>query len=78
MQVFTHILLKPLLLMLVKQLKPTIRSFGLGELHISKGKQEFGFAIKTSLVPKLIGKPKAINDRLMTAQFPLTKNAVLH
>ena len=37
-----------------------------------------GFAIKTSLVPKLIGKPKAINDRLMTAQFPLTKNAVLH
>ena len=38
-----------------------------------------GFAIKTSLVPKLIGKPKAINDRLMTAQFPLTKKtAVLH
>ena len=32
-----------------------------------------GFAIKTSLVPKLIGKPKAINDRLMTAQFLLTK-----
>ena len=29
--------------------------------------------IKTSLVPKLIGKPKAINDSLMTAQFPLTK-----
>ena len=36
-----------------------------------------GFAIKTSLVPKLIGKPKAINDRLMTAQFPLTKNNCL-
>ena len=32
-----------------------------------------GFAIKTSLVPKLTGKPKAINDRLMTVQFPLSK-----
>ena len=33
-----------------------------------------GFAIKTSLVPKLLGKPKAINDRLMSVRLPLTKN----
>ena len=32
-----------------------------------------GFAIKNSLVPKLMGKPKAINDRLMTVRLPLTK-----
>ena len=32
-----------------------------------------GFAIKSSLVPKLIGKPNAINDRLMTVKLPLPK-----
>ena len=38
-------------------------------------KREAGvvFAIKTSLVPKLLGKPKAINDRLMSVRLPLTK-----
>ena len=30
-----------------------------------------GFAIKSCLVPKLIGKPKAINDRLMVVKIPL-------
>ena len=33
-----------------------------------------GFAIKMSLVPKLLGKPKAINDHLMSVRLPLTKN----
>ena len=61
-----------ILLMSVKQLKLITRSFGLGKLQISNGRQ--GFAIKTSLVPKLLGKPKAINDRLMSVRLPLTKN----
>ncbi|KAI8789953.1 craniofacial development protein 2 [Biomphalaria glabrata] len=30
-----------------------------------------GFAIKTSLVSKLVGPPKGISDRLMTLKLPL-------
>ena len=37
-------------------------------------KREAGVSIKTRRVPKFIGKLKAINNCLMIAQFPLTKN----
>ena len=45
-----------------------------GKASNLKRKADVGFAIKMSLVPKLLGKPKAINERLMSVRLPLTKN----
>ena len=45
--------------------------FWSGKPVTEKRESGVGFAIKSSLVPKLIGKPKAVTDRLMVVKIPL-------
>ena len=52
----------------------TYTFFWSGKAPQEKREAGVGFAIKTSLVPKLKGEPRALNDRLMTVELPLTNN----